>query len=156
MNAATHKEREANAQAQAALAAQQQLAQQQIAQQQLAQQKLAQQQLAQQQLAQQQLAQQQLVQQQLLAQQNSAATAVIVQQQKQVLKNQKSISPPVVNGSISGNIAVQAHLQSQTNVLVSLNFFMAINNNNNILKIHTGMVKFYPSSRIYLVEEYYR
>lgn len=123
LNAAAHKEREANAQAQAALAAQQQLAQQQLAQQQLAQQKLAQQQLAQQQLAQQQLAQQQLAQQQLaqqqlLAQQNSAAATVTVQQ-KQVLKNQKSISPPIVNGSISGNMSVQTHLQTQSNVLVS-------------------------------------
>lgn len=124
LNAAAHKEREANAQAQAALAAQQQLAQQQLAQQQLAQQKLAQQQLAQQQLAQQQLAQQQLAQQQLaqqqlLAQQHSAATTVTVQQQKQVLKSQKSISPPIVNGSISGNMSVQTHLQTQSNVLVS-------------------------------------
>lgn len=101
------------------MAAQQQLAQQQLAQQQLAQQKLAQQQLAQQQLAQQHLTQQQLAQQQLLAQQNSATATVTVQQQKQMLKSQKSISPPVVNGSVSGNMSVQAHLQPQTNVLVS-------------------------------------
>lgn len=107
LNAAVHKEREANAQAAAALAAQQQLAQQQ----------LAQQQLAQQQLAQQQLAQQQLAQQQLLAQQNSAVANTTVQQ-KQVIKTQKSVSPPVVNGSIVGSMAVQAHLQSQTNVPV--------------------------------------
>lgn len=95
-----------------------------MAQQKLAQQQLAQQQLAQQQLAQQQLAQQQLAQQQLLAQQNSAATVVSVQQQKQVLKSQKSISPPIVNGSISGNMSVQAHLQTQSNVLVSYIIFL--------------------------------
>lgn len=66
-----------------------------------------------------QLAQQQQQLPQQLSQQNSAA---VQQQKQQVLKAQKSISPPVVNGSITGNMRLQAHLQTHTNHPVLVRF----------------------------------